>query len=277
MNKLLSMQEIRTLYIDMLDYLAKFCDDHKIKYYLAYGTLLGAVRHEGFIPWDDDVDIVMPRCDFEKFIKCFSEEQNGKSLYELQFHNTLSNYIYPYAKLRDIRTIKEPVDTNLRYVPEEGLDIDIFPLDGISNNMLKAYVKYKFTNILFHKIYLNLVHSIRLIKLNKFKQYFARFVLHLISPSRMASLFYKYYPDVCYDKCKEIGVMPLCNSLYEHLPKDYYGEGMYLKFENKEFRVPQNYIRVLEMYYGKDFMTPPPIENRASTHDSKIFYKNNNL
>lgn len=273
MNKLIPIQEVRELYVDMLSYLVDFCDNHQIKYYLAYGTLLGAVRHKGFIPWDDDVDIVMPRCDFDKFIICFLENQENDSVYELQYHNTVLDYIYPYAKLRDLRTIKEPIDSNLRYIPEEGLDIDIFPLDGISNNVYKACIKYETLKFLFHKIYLNLVHSKRLVKFKKIKQYIARFVLLFVSPSRLALFFDKFYSKECYEDCKEIGVMPLCNSLFEHLPKDYFGEGQFMKFENREFRVPQNYIKVLEMYYGKDFMTPPPIDKRVSTHEAKLFYK----
>ena len=113
--------------MSMLKEIDSFCRTNGITYYLAFGTLLGAVRHQGFIPWDDDIDIMMPRKDYERFEQAFSSVKN----YRFLTKNNTENFPYPYGKVIDTRTVKkEPLRTRYQVI---GLDIDVFPIDNYPN------------------------------------------------------------------------------------------------------------------------------------------------
>lgn len=123
--KKIETEEMKKLELDMLIDVAKFCDENDIRYYLSGGTLLGAVRHKGFIPWDDDIDISMPRPDYLKFVSTY----NGSSeFYQVQSIENNDKYWRTFAKVFDTRTylkedaIRMPKDGN-------GVFIDIFPID----------------------------------------------------------------------------------------------------------------------------------------------------
>ena len=97
MNKLLSIDEVKQTELSILDYIDSVCKQHNITYYLAYGTLLGAIRHKGFIPWDDDIDIYMPRKEYDKFIKL--QADNKESQYSVLSMYNDSEYFYEFAKI----------------------------------------------------------------------------------------------------------------------------------------------------------------------------------
>ena len=122
MKEKLSLEECKKISLDILLDIRDFCDAHDITYYLSVGTLLGAIRHKGYIPWDDDIDIMMPRPDYKRLL----DEYDGK--YRILKPETGRLY---YAKAYDTSTVRyEPgVDYN-KYDPI-GVDIDIFPLDGM--------------------------------------------------------------------------------------------------------------------------------------------------
>lgn len=119
---------------EMLRFIDEVCRRHHIRYWLCSGTLLGAVRHGGFIPWDDDLDIEMLREDYERFVKVMEVEKNGR--YDLQTHRTDPDYFAPYGKVRDLRsTIKED-NTNDWYYKYHGAYIDVFIMDPSSSEFL---------------------------------------------------------------------------------------------------------------------------------------------
>ena len=124
----ISNQDSKEKIFSILKWFAEFCDNNNLRYYLAYGTLLGAIRHKDFIPWDDDVDVYMPRPDYEKFIECFAKQYND-SKYELR--SRLNNKVnLPFEKIVDMTTT---VRSNMNDV-DDHLWIDIFPLDGLSSS-----------------------------------------------------------------------------------------------------------------------------------------------
>ena len=120
------MKRIKDIELDMLKVFVSICDQLGLKYYLIGGTLLGAVRHKGFIPWDDDIDVGMPREDYEVFV-----EKAGKLLPDyifLQNYRTDENMIFPFTKLRNINTTY--IETRTKYSKmNQGVWMDIFPLD----------------------------------------------------------------------------------------------------------------------------------------------------
>ena len=131
-GSILRKQQLRML--EMLQYIDFVCKKHNIRYWLCSGTLLGAVRHGGFIPWDDDVDIEMLREDYKRLVRILKKDSDSR--YALQTHSTDANYLYPYAKFRDLHsTLKEghSMDESYRY---HGIFIDIFVMEPSSSLIL---------------------------------------------------------------------------------------------------------------------------------------------
>ena len=118
--------DIKRISLDILIDVASFCERNNIRYYLACGTLLGAVRHKGFIPWDDDVDIMMPRPDFIRFMDLY-ESDRFKGYWP-------SEGRYYYGKVYDPKTIKYEKGYDYKKYQPLGVDVDIFPLDGMVND-----------------------------------------------------------------------------------------------------------------------------------------------
>src|SRR5699024_7471673 len=135
--------EIKEVQKDQLDILIEFdriCKKNNIKYQLFAGTLLGAIRHKGFIPWDDDIDVCMLREDYEKFLNICNKDM--KNEYFLQTYNSDTNYIMQFAKLRKNNTIfLERVTANCDI--HHGVYIDIFPLDDVRPNTLMGNFQQK--------------------------------------------------------------------------------------------------------------------------------------
>lgn len=123
----LSLTAIRDRQVNMLKAIARHCADHSLTYYLYKGTLLGAVRHAGWIPWDDDLDIAMPRADYEEFCHTFQSRTSSEADYSLRSLPGDPDYGYPFAKVSDNRTVLRSYSETNR---NPGVFVDIFPLDG---------------------------------------------------------------------------------------------------------------------------------------------------
>ena len=121
-----SHEELKSVQLEILDVLDSFCREHGLRYSLSNGTLIGAVRHGGFIPWDDDIDVTMPRADYERLLKEFPEVWNGH--YRLGAPERTPGWDRFYAKLYDDRTVMEE---NRRDAVETGINVDIFPADAV--------------------------------------------------------------------------------------------------------------------------------------------------
>ena len=124
--KELSLQEIKEIELDILKMFHSFCIENNIKYYLSHGTLLGAIRYKKFIPWDDDVDLLIPRKDYDRMLSIFKDNER----YHLFAFEKDSKYSYPFAKLCDMTTRKD--EFGYENGVELGVDIDLFRLRGCS-------------------------------------------------------------------------------------------------------------------------------------------------
>lgn len=129
MRRINEINELRQIQLDILNHVNKFCKENNIRYFLAGGTLLGAIRHKGYIPWDDDIDIMMPRKDYEQFKNIYLKKTNTN--YKLYHYSVERKYNYPFIKIGDKRTsiIENQIKDN-----DFGVNIDIFPLDKFTND-----------------------------------------------------------------------------------------------------------------------------------------------
>lgn len=131
-GSMLRKQQLRML--DILIYIDKVCKENNIRYWLSSGTLLGAVRHGGFIPWDDDLDIEMLREDYEKFISVFPNNDD----FALQTHKTDNNYFRTFAKVRDLHSKISEFELD-RYYKYRGLYVDVFSIERIPRPICRFY------------------------------------------------------------------------------------------------------------------------------------------
>lgn len=131
--KSIGIDELKEIQLDILLDIHEFCKANNIKYSLAYGTLLGAIRHKGYIPWDEDIDIMMYRPDYERFVNCFSGFCDYLSICAPELD---LNYYAPYANVWDNRTVLFEGAERADYRGEPiGVKIDIFPIDNTSNGI----------------------------------------------------------------------------------------------------------------------------------------------
>ena len=137
------IQTIQEKLLKMLTFFNNFCEEKGLSYYVVGGTMLGAARHHGFIPWDDDVDVGMPRNDFEELIKYAGNVFDTYTFETLQSSDT--NYCFPFTKLYDTSTL---LIENTRHVLKRGLYIDIFPLDGVGDTKRIAEKHYRKIDII---------------------------------------------------------------------------------------------------------------------------------
>lgn len=249
--------------MSILDEVAKVCDENNLNYYLTGGTLLGTVRHKGFIPWDDDLDIVMPREDFDKFVNC-EYKKLGKR-YSLEWINTNSKYNKVFAKVcKDHTLFEESVGNNLSI--KRGVFIDIFPLDitdGYSSALEKRKKKVLFwSGLLFAKC------------VSTEKNIVKRCVLDML-PEKMLLSLAEHYMTM---KCQKGGFYSNFGSQYkikkQTHPIAYYGDGVILPFEDRQYRCPSNYKAVLESIYGKNYLELPPEEKRRTHYPLRVKLSN---
>lgn len=141
-NQLKNCQKIE---LEILKDFRQICESLGLQYYLTAGTLLGTIRHQGFIPWDDDIDVAMPREDYDKFAMLGAEKLGDGYIY--QSHITEPNFPYYFAKIRKTGTrVEEPI---LRSIPmDQGIYIDIFPLDQCPDNDKAARIFFKIIELL---------------------------------------------------------------------------------------------------------------------------------
>ena len=271
MGKIIKNDELKAIEVEILKNVAKFCEENGLTYYLAYGTLLGAVRHGGFIPWDDDIDIWMPRKDYNKLIEIFNAKMADTPYIAIDpCHNEAQ---HSFVKIGDKRTIK--YEPEYKYKNGGGyIDIDIFPLDGqpasdkeFNDWYDKLYREYE---LLFYK---NLVlktkpieQRIRIIAKRLLRGGFK----NKMSYYKKAILLHTQYD---FDNSKFVGAIEsIWNSRKNRYKKEWFNNITKLQFEDTFFNVPQNYHEILSTVYG-DYMKLPPEIDRVPLHKHNTFWR----
>lgn len=259
------MIELRKVEVEILKEIHKICTENDLQYYLCGGTLLGAVRHKGFIPWDDDIDIVMPRDDYNKFITlCL----NGKldKQYILQNTDTEPEYHLPFTKIRKKHTFFDEEGVRKLKI-HKGIFVDIFPLDYSKKNEGFCFnFKDKIIKNLIYVVSMRQLGCEAVSKVCKLLYFITKplSVHRIIKISDFVSSHSKkgkYYVDYAsYVECSK-----------ETAPIEYYGEPILLDFENEKFPAPCKYDFILEKLYG-DYMKLPPEEERENHNAVTILF-----
>lgn len=252
MKETVNVRDLQLKILDILSEVDKACKTHHLRYYIMAGTLLGAVRHKGFIPWDDDLDIGMPRADYEIFVKKWSKFL--PSYLEMIHAENDSEYPLSFAKIQDARTTLIE-RKHLKYTG--GIYIDVFPLDGVPSNRLSQmlhFTRFAFYNKLLYFIYRDpYKHG------KGASSWIPRLSRVLFSrqgvQKKLKGIMTKYDFDTSKNICDyDDGIKGI-------LPKQVLGEPTSILFEEREFCGVKDYHTYLSNKYG-DYMRIPDKEHQ---------------
>lgn len=267
------LKKLQKCEIEILDKIVEICDKHNLQYFLVGGTCLGAVRHSGFIPWDDDIDVSMPREDYNKFLK-YAFNEIGDD-YFLDYYLTNKYNHFGFLKVRKNNTTFVTDGSKVKK-DHDGFYIDIFPIDYNNN---------RYSKILHIEIVL--ARSIlETLKLKDHNYHFKSLRYPIIS-----LLFYPFSNKFCHkiiDKLFQAknkkervncaiycGVYPYQKDIY---PYDKVFPGKKILFEKKEYYVFNDADYYLSQLYGENYMEIPPVEKRIAHKPLKLeFDKGMNL
>ena len=255
----LTAEEIKDISFQILLDVSKYCDEHGIRYFLACGTLLGAIRHKGFIPWDDDIDIMMPRPDYKRFI-----EEYDSPLYSV-YKPELG--LLSYAKVYANNTVKYEPGTDYKKYKPYGVDIDVFPLDGIVNDQKIVDRMYKIE--CFLEMLLRLSNQPIFMRKNPLKA-INRIIPRIIGSKNIVKLIERHCQRYDYDESDYVVRMKRSlNGFTGALQKEVYDKD-YKEFEGHTFCVPKGYDKWLTAFFG-DYMKLPPEEKQAPSHPADTY------
>lgn len=268
----IGLEERKAIQLEILSAVDKFCKENSINYSLGYGTLLGAVRHKGFIPWDDDIDLVMLREDYEKFERDFPNEYLGK--YVFLSTNKYPNWHLPFGKLADNRTLIQ--ERKAQTIPH-GINIDIFPLDDVPEDE-ETFLRFK------KKMqFLMACHRIKIFKItkesslrNRMLGRLLKFVLLPVSQSSLLRNIIKLSKSYNGKEHSRVYYNPSIDKS-KSLKKALFSNYSSVVFEEQEFLSIQDTHSYLVAMYGKNYMTPPPEEKRGTLHTSDAYWINKRI
>lgn len=265
MKAVTTCKEIQELILPVMDYFDSICRKHRLRYTLAYGTLLGAVRHKGFIPWDDDVDVLMPRPDYERLIEILKEEEND-SVGFLDPNDIDEFFTMTVLKLYNKNTIlKEfPEKYHLVY----GAFIDVFAVDGIPKDLKEAEQMHKDFRFYKRKVVHPYTSSIYRKKGLRKKVPFLLKPIARFGMGKIRDIFSRYP----FDEATHVANIAGWAIKRELLEKRNFDELIELDFEGRKYLSIPNYDEYLRNCYG-DYMKLPPVEFRSSGHQLDIVVK----
>lgn len=260
------LKSVQKLQLNLALEVQRICNKHDIRYFLIFGTLLGAVRHKGFIPWDDDLDIGMLRPDYERFIKIAENEISAE--YFLQTWDTDKHFGFPFAKLM-VKNTKyiEKIAVNVNIY--KGVFIDIFPFDNVPNAIwqqkLHMFTTFTLKKLLLIKNNYNVTPE-KQKTVKRILYYFTKFTIRFISVDLLKNLLSTQM--VKFNSLDAKYVIPIGSSYgykKEKIKKEWFDELKLIEFEGSFFLCPSRYDEYLTHLYG-DYMVPPPEEKRCDRH-----------
>ena len=256
------LRDIQLRLIAMLQFFHEYCEDYHLRYYLIGGSMLGAVRHNGFIPWDDDIDVGMPRSDYDRLSALFSE--SGKFVLETN-HSTDENYFFPFSKLYDTSTT---LIENKKHQLVRGLYIDIFPLDGCGNTKRESVFWTK--RIGWKLLLLKLLNSPDKKERGFIKNLGIQIVRLLPAPIVNKNKLKRQIEKLCkkhsFDTSEYAGAIVGAWGVREIMKRQWFGEPKLYTFESIQVYGVQMYDEYLYKLYG-DWHKYPQEVKRVPHHD----------
>lgn len=265
--KKLTQSEIREIQLNMMKNFSDFCEQHNLYYVLTYGTLIGAVRHKGMIPWDDDIDVMMPRDDYAKLIDLYKKEIYIDNT-ELLFSTDTNEYYYPFAKLCDARTVAKMRSNLTRH----GIWIDIFPVDKIPESPKEAS-KFQKKMVFFRRMIIAGTSEFKNIKISM-KKVAKRTLWIIVMIKGKKNLTIQVEKEA--QKYNKTSSKLLCPVAFQAVSggiikeQEFY-DRIKVPFEQYEFYIPRNYDSYLSNLYGSYMELPP--KNKRTTHGLDVYYK----
>ena len=261
----ITASESRKIMINILKDVTEFCDKHSITYFLSSGTLIGAIRHKGFIPWDDDIDIDMPRPDYEKFIQLYKKD--GK--YEI-CEPSDKNSFYFYVKVYDNSTIKIEKGIDYKRFYPLGIDVDVFPIDGQpAGTEFELFKKQTDRRKKYFEYFSCCICDT---KNKKLKSLLKIFACRLLGKNYFRNRYNNSAKQYDYNSSTMVGFNSPYSKYSNRHRKEVYQERVKVQFEDGQYWAPAGYDEYLSNIYG-DYMKLPPIEQQKTHHINNIFWK----
>ena len=265
--KKLDIDEIKEVELGVMDYIHNICREKGINYSLAYGSLLGAVRHRGFIPWDDDLDIALKRDQYDQLYQAILEDNN--SIYKVVSWENDSRYPYPFYRVYDSRTVYE--NNYIQNDIELGICVDVFPFDDYKD------VNKEITKLdMYRRLSVYTLYGIR----NK-EAGIKNIVRYL-----MLVAFRLTRVKTWNKKLNDCSKAPVNSEYIDYLmeSKKYstkldakaLDEVVECRFEDRVYNIPKDYDHILTTIYGSDYMEIPPLEKRIQHDDFVAYIKKEN-
>ena len=263
-SKQLTMEQIKQIEIDILKYIDKVCRDNNINYTVIGGTLIGAVRHLGFIPWDDDIDIALRREDYNRLKELFKD--NDK--YTFLDADNASDYYYPYGKIVDKNT--KLIENGFKEIEQMGVYIDVFPLDQVKRNKCKFKIKYL-------RFLLNLkncgVYESKYESNEQLKYKLSRLIKPFINTRKINNRIINISQKGNDKNYKYEGMISIGNGQTKYIfEKQMYDEYIDLPFEQIQIMSVKDYDKYLRQIFG-DYMKLPPKDQQVPKHNFKAYYR----
>ena len=253
-------EKMKSILLELLDQFVQVCESNGLQYYLAAGSVLGAVRHKGIIPWDDDIDVYLSREDYEK-IQLLPQSVWGKSMRLATWRNT-KKYRYHFLKVESTTTtLIEQFDP----IYVGGVYLDIFPLDSIPDDIELAQKQAADIRKCFDKYYiLNATNPQKCPSFYHYLKYRIKHCLYTIQhiQNKWENVASRYTNS---EKIADFHSEGYENPMYSK----WFGQGKMMEFEGKMYKVPSDTDAYLRFMYG-DYMTPPPLKDRIG-HDSYLY------
>jgi lipopolysaccharide cholinephosphotransferase len=260
--------KVKEVQLNLLEQFQAFCEERKIKYFLTGGTCIGALRHHGYIPWDDDIDVSMLRDDYERFIQEFNASSKDVQCFTCT-HS--SDYPFPFAKIANMNTLLREDTDDLGY--EIGIHIDLFPIDGISSNKLHFELHMRLLRFLINLIY---IKTIKVVETREAaKNAFISFSKVLIKPipcNTIAKSINAVARRAGNESSTLGGIMVWGYGKREIVDLKCFAGTLLVDFEHQKQPVPIGYDKWLASIY-KNYMELPPIDKRTTHHRYKAYIK----
>lgn len=251
--------------LDIFECITSVCERHDIRYFLISGSALGAVRHKGFIPWDDDMDLGMLRDDYNRFIQYARDEIKEPLFLQDGFND--GNHICGLLRIRDSRTTAI-IKNDFYKECNNGIYVEIYPFDNVPSNVIKAKVQAFLSHLLYHGLLADYYGPASKM------QHVGRGLVRMIGIRRS----YQLWQGVCqrYNgrNCRDVDTVALprwyAEGIYR-MPREWVSQKRMVPFEYLTACIPNEAERMLKLQFG-DYMALPPKEKRGAEHEHQVYF-----